>query len=91
LTKLDMHCHQIGAIDGLSTLSELRVLNLAGNQIAHLEARRLTGLTSLAELNLRRNLITSVAGVEALPALQRLFLSYNAINTLASVSCLQVR
>ena len=86
-----MHGHQIGAIDGLSTLSELRVLNLAGNQIAHLEARRLTGLTSLAELNLRRNLITSVAGVEALPALQRLFLSYNAINTLASVSCLQVR
>jgi hypothetical protein len=31
-----MHCHQIGAIDGLSTLSELRVLNLAGNQVTNL-------------------------------------------------------
>ena len=29
-----------------------------------------TGLRSLAELNLRRNLLTSVAGVETLPALQ---------------------
>jgi len=49
---------QIKRIENLDHLSDLRVLNLAGNLIQHVE--NLTGLDLLTELNLRRNKIRSV-------------------------------
>ena len=52
---------QIGCIENLSHLTELRVLNLAGNQISHVN--NLAGMDSLAELNLRRNRIRTVVSV----------------------------
>ena len=88
LDVLDLHCNQLQSIEGLSHLAELRVLNLAGNRIVRVDTPGLSGLTSLAELNLRRNAISSIAGVEALPSLQRLFLSYNVIGDVQSVGCL---
>lgn len=42
----------------------------------------------MTELNLRRNGIESVDGLNALPALQRVFLSHNLISSLADVQCL---
>ena len=49
---------QVREIEGLSHLSHLRVLNLAGNDISCVA--NLSGLQALAELNLRRNRITSM-------------------------------
>lgn len=43
---------------------------------------------SLTELNLRRNNIDSVTGLNQLPALQRVFLSHNSISRLDDVRCL---
>ena len=49
---------QISKIENLSHLAELRVLNLAGNELS--VVNNLSGLDSLTELNLRRNRIASV-------------------------------
>lgn len=48
----------------------------------------LSSLASLTELNLRRNNIDSVTGLNQLPALQRVFLSHNSISRLEDVRCL---
>lgn len=47
---------KINKIENLRSLHELRVLNLAANQIKMIE--NLNGLESLVELNLRRNEIS---------------------------------
>lgn len=49
---------QISRIENMSHLSELRVLNLAGNNISRVE--NLQGLDCLTELNLRHNCISVV-------------------------------
>ena len=48
----------------------------------------LGSLLSLTELNLRRNNIEFVSGLNKLPALQRVFLSHNQIKTMNDISCL---
>lgn len=48
----------------------------------------LSSLVSLTELNLRRNNIGSVTGLNQLPALQRVFLSHNSISRLEDIACL---
>lgn len=45
-------------------------------------------MASLTELNLRRNRIQYVQGLEKLPALQRVFLSHNSVQSLKDVWCL---
>lgn len=57
------HCGfiQICRIENVSHLSELRVLNLAGNNITRLE--NLQGLDCLTELNLRHNCISVVVSI----------------------------
>ena len=52
---------QISRIENVSHLSELRVLNLASNNISRVD--NLRGLDSLTELNLRRNCISAVVSV----------------------------
>lgn len=49
---------QICRIESVSHLSELRVLNLAGNSVCRVE--NLRGLHRLTELNLRHNRISAV-------------------------------
>ena len=61
-----------------------------GNRITSVNS--LSSLASLTELNLRRNFIERVSGLERLPMLQRVFLSHNLISALGDVDCLfQVR
>ena len=67
---LDLHCNRLRAVEGLCHLTELRVLNLAGNLLGpSLDSSALLGMHALIELNLRRNQLTSVDGLQALPAL----------------------
>ena len=49
---------QIVKIENLAHLTELRVLNLAGNEIVNV--CNVSGMKALAELNLRRNKISTV-------------------------------
>lgn len=74
---LDLHGNQIGQITGLTNLSELKVLNLAGNQIRVVGVKDLQGLESLQELNLRRNRLRKLLGCGDLNSLIKLFLSNN--------------
>ena len=48
----------------------------------------LSSLASLTELNLRRNFIEHLSGLDRLPMLQRVFLSNNLISALGDVDCL---
>ena len=61
------------------------MLNLAGNAVDVVD--NLAGLRSLTELNLRRNQIQRVLDLDALPALQRVFLSHNAIEDFDHIGC----
>ncbi|XP_019912006.2 leucine-rich repeat-containing protein 49 isoform X2 [Esox lucius] len=76
----------ISQIENLSHLSELRVLNLAGNCISCVN--NLQGLHSLTELNLQCNCISTVTEVDLLPCLQRLFLSCNRLTSFDDLACL---
>lgn len=58
----------------------------AGNRIS--AATNLSSLHSLTELNLRRNCIETVSGLDRLPALQRVFLSHNQIRAAEDMACL---
>ena len=89
LDVLDLHSNKIGKIENIGHLSELRVLNLANNLITHVEANSLSGLVSLTEINLRRNLIESVQGLSNCPRLQRIFLSNNRIEKFESVGSIK--
>ena len=71
----------------MDNLAELKVLNLAGNQIRKI--CNLQGLVSLEELNIRRNRIRSTAGLEVVPTLEKLYLSNNELQTLASLAKLE--
>lgn len=84
LTKmevLDLHGNQIQTVSGLSTLTELKVLNLAGNQLKFIGVEDFCGLSSLQELNLRRNHLRKLLGFNETPNLQKLFLSNNEVQT----------
>jgi hypothetical protein len=63
------------------------VLNLANNLIKVVD--NLNGLISLTELNLRRNIIDSVSGLNHCPRLQRTFLSNNKIAGFENIACLK--
>ncbi|KDO26192.1 hypothetical protein SPRG_08554 [Saprolegnia parasitica CBS 223.65] len=84
LDVLDLHSNEIEVMSALDRLVELRVLNLAGNRIRVLE--NIAGLSLLTELNLRRNAIALISPhLGKLPALQRLFLSNNRLETKDSI------
>ena len=53
---------KISKVENLNHLHELRVLNLAANQIKVVE--NLRGLDSLVELNLRRNQIDDIVSLK---------------------------
>ena len=81
LEVLDLHGNQITEIKSLKNNRNLKILNLASNEIKHMSNRELDGLASLQELNLRRNHIKKVSGFEETPQLIKLFLSNNKINS----------
>lgn len=55
-----------------------------GNRIVNVN--NLSNLTSLTELNLRRNQIQYISDLDKLPSLQRIFLSHNMIQSFVDVS-----
>ena len=61
---------------GLDNLAELKVLNLAGNQIRKIS--NMQGLISLEELNIRRNRIRSTTGLVS-TTLEKLLISNNEL------------
>jgi hypothetical protein len=79
LDVLDLHNNNIEKIENLGHLKELRVLNLAGNKIVEVDGVAMSGMKSLAEVNLRRNVIGDIKNLNAVPSLQRIFLSANQI------------
>eukprot|EP00002_Diphylleia_rotans_P034662 TRINITY_DN7476_c0_g1_i3.p1 TRINITY_DN7476_c0_g1~~TRINITY_DN7476_c0_g1_i3.p1 ORF type:complete len:681 (+),score=99.36 TRINITY_DN7476_c0_g1_i3:149-2191(+) len=87
LDVLDLHSNQIERIECLSHMTELRVLNLAGNLLRNVTA--LQPLTNLVDLNIRRNLIEALQGVDNLSSIQRLFASSNKISTFRDIHSLQ--
>lgn len=86
LEVLDLHGNLITHIGGLSELRELKVLNLAGNQIKSVGMSDLKGLTCLQELNLRRNRLKKLLGFGDVPQLQKLFISNNEVQTVEDMS-----
>lgn len=81
LEVLDLHGNRISEIKDLRSQKELKVLNLAGNEIKCIGIRDLEGLCTLQEMNLRRNQIKKLAGFDETPQLFKLFLSNNDINS----------
>lgn len=74
-------------MNGLDTLTLLRVLNLAGNKLNSITG--FNSLISLIELNLKKNFIGKCEGMPLLPHLQRLYLSDNKIATIQRLNPLQ--
>jgi Leucine-rich repeat (LRR) protein len=87
---LDLHSNAVSSLAPLTTLTSLRILNVASNHVSHL--CDLTPLSHLAEFNARRNALQSLAArgqdadhadgaaKAALPrCLQRLLLGNNAL------------
>ena len=59
---------------------------ISGNRIS--VVNNLQSLSSLTELNLRRNYIQQISGLNKLPSLQRVFLSHNSIQNFQEVQCI---
>lgn len=74
---MDLHGNRIGKVCGLTNLSELKVLNLAGNQIKCIGLTDLQGLISLKELNLKRNRLRKLLGFQNTPKLEKIYLGNN--------------
>jgi leucine-rich repeat-containing protein 49 len=85
---LDLHGNQITHVGGLGSLTELKVLNLAGNQIRYIGLGDFQGLTSLQELNLRRNRLKKLLGFGETPNLSKLFISNNDLQSVEDISSL---
>jgi hypothetical protein len=83
-----IYIYSQSSCQGLSTLSELRVLNLAGNKIEVVTG--VSNLSSLTELNVRRNKITTILdeSIDKLFNLQRIFMSNNQVSSFASIGSL---
>ncbi|XP_027737352.1 leucine-rich repeat-containing protein 49 isoform X3 [Empidonax traillii] len=82
LVFLDLYDNQIEEISGVSTLRSLRVLLLGKNRIKKIS--NLENLKNLDVLDLHGN----QKDVDALPCLQRLFLSFNNISSFEDILCL---
>ncbi len=71
LQRLSLHGNRIGRLDNLGALRALTALVLSANRLRSLGGG-LAGLTSLAKLDLSRNLLAGVDGLQGLTALAHL-------------------
>ena len=85
LDVLDMHANLLTSTNGLERQKHLRTLNLAGNQLKDVDFEHLSTLT---ELNLRRNQIERITGLHSLEYLSRVYLSFNNIAKWDDIWCL---
>lgn len=80
LSSLDLSSNLFTSIpESLSTLSNLRALNLSGNMIDSLHSLTRNPLPAITALNLRGNRLASIAGIERLLSLERLDLRENRL------------
>jgi len=80
LTSLDLSNNLFAAVpESLSILSNLRLLNLAGNMINSLHSLTRSPLPAITSLNLRANRLSSIAGIERALTLERLDLRQNGL------------
>ena len=70
-------------LSGMENLTNLEVLNLAGNSIS--DVSPLKGLTNLGELSLWQNNISNISPLKGLTNLNRLDLSHNQISELSAL------
>ncbi|KAH0612920.1 uncharacterized protein H6S33_009300 [Morchella sextelata] len=80
LSSLDLSSNLFTSIpETLSTLSNLRALNLSNNMIDSLHSLTRNPLPAITALNLRGNRLASIAGIERLLSLERLDLRENKL------------
>ncbi|KAI5845198.1 hypothetical protein DFP73DRAFT_46627 [Morchella snyderi] len=80
LSSLDLSSNLFTSIpETLSTLSNLRALNLSNNMIDSLHSLTRNPLPAITALNLRGNRLASIAGIERLLSLERLDLRENRL------------
>ncbi|KAL0639109.1 hypothetical protein Q9L58_001792 [Maublancomyces gigas] len=80
LSSLDLSSNLFTSIpESLSTLSNLRALNLSNNMIDSLHSLTRNPLPAITALNLRGNRLASIAGIERLLSLERLDLRENKL------------
>lgn len=80
LSSLDLSSNLFTSIpESLSTLSNLRALNLSNNMIDSLHSLTRNPLPAITALNLRGNRLASIAGIERLLSLERLDLRENRL------------
>ncbi|ODM91418.1 Leucine-rich repeat-containing protein 49 [Orchesella cincta] len=77
LEILDLHGNQLRYVDNLGSLVALRVLNLAGNLLRNIRNLGPYGLPALTELNLKRNRIKNLEGLQKAPHLKKLLIANN--------------
>jgi protein phosphatase 1 regulatory subunit 7 len=83
LEELYAASNKMGAIEGVSQLTSLRVLELGSNRIRAIEGLATLGL--LRELWLGRNRVTEIANLEGLASLRRLSLQSNRLTSTAGL------
>lgn len=71
LQRLSLHGNRIGKVENLGSLRALTALVLSGNRLRSLGGG-LAGLSSLVKLDLSKNLLAGVDGLEGLTALAHL-------------------
>ena len=80
LTSLDLSSNHFAAVpDSISTLSNLRALNLSNNMIDSLHSLTRSPLPAITAFNLRANRLASLAGIERMLSLERVDLRDNAL------------
>ncbi|KAI9790477.1 MAG: hypothetical protein M1816_005141 [Peltula sp. TS41687] len=80
LSSLDLSSNLFTQIpDCLATLTALRALNLSNCMLDSLHSLTRNPLPAIAALNLRSNRLTSIAGIERLPSLERLDIRDNKL------------
>lgn len=87
LNSLNLSNNQITDLAGLEHFSNLKVLNLAYNNIRNIH--ELGKLESLEYLNLSNNSITSLTGISKLPKLKTVNLSNNQISNVEELNSLE--
>lgn len=89
LEILDLHGNQLRYVDNLAPLSALRVLNLAGNLLRNIRNLGPYGMSSLTELNIKRNRIKNLDGLQKAPHLKKLLIANNDLANIASLAPLR--
>ena len=85
LTHLDLSGNNLSSLDLNGTLTSLKVLAVANNDLRSLPASAFANCAKLTELDLSENRLASVHCVKKLPALSTLRLSRNCIEAMGAL------